>query len=196
MEAEAAMLRATGGVNTHKGAIFSMGLICAAAGRLDPAHWTAAQLSALCRDMTQGIVQKELSGVTADNAKTSGEKLYALYGVTGARGQAESGFSAVFETGLPVLHQGLRQGLSVPDAGCAVLLHLIACQDDTNLIHRGGREAQLRIRRELSALLADTPYPSQEKLLELDKAFIAKNLSPGGSADLLALTYLVYFLQA
>ena len=75
------------------------------------------------------------------------------------------------------------------------MLHLIAVQDDTNLIHRGGREQQLEIRKQLSALLKDTPFPSLETISKLDEEFIRKNLSPGGSADLLSLTYFLYFLK-
>lgn len=193
-EAEAAMEKATGGVNTHKGAIFSLGLLCAAAGRLDPADWTAIELCTACSAMVRGIVARELGSVTAETATTPGERFYALYGVDGARGQAESAFPAVIRAGLPALQEGLQKGLSLPDAGAAVLLHLIAAQDDTNLIHRGGRETQLRVRQELAALLAATPFPSQDKILELDREFIRKNLSPGGSADLLAATYFLHFL--
>lgn len=195
MEAEAAMYKATGGINTHKGAIFSIGLMCAAAGRLDPANWTALELCTTCSAMVQGIVAQELGDVTSETAKTPGERFYALYGVAGARGQAERAFPAVIRAGLPILQQGLQRGLSLPDAGAVALLHLISAQDDTNLIHRGGRETQLRIRQELACLLEQTPFPSQEKILELDREFIEKNLSPGGSADLLALTYLVHLLQ-
>jgi len=194
LEAETAMLSATRGVNTHKGAIFSLGLMCAAAGRIDPAHWTASALCATCSAMAQGIVEQELANITPETAKTPGEKFYALYGVDGARGQAERGFSAVLHAGLPILREGLRMGLLLQDAGAAALLHLIAAQDDTNLIHRGGRETQLRIRQALTDLLSATAFPAEEKLLELDNKFISENLSPGGSADLLALTYFLYFL--
>lgn len=194
LDAENAMLGATRGVNTHKGAIFSIGLMCAAAGRTDPAGWTASVLCKVCSDMVKGIVARELGGVTPVTAKTSGEKFYALYGVTGARGQAENGFPAVLNVGLPRLQEGLAQGMGLADAGCAVLLHLIAAQDDTNLIHRGSREIQLQLRQQIGSLLEKTPFPSQEQLLELDRQLIEKNLSPGGSADLLALTYLLHLL--
>ena len=194
VEAETAMFKATFGVNTHKGAIFSLGLLCAAAGRVDPVNWSAQALCSTCAAMVSGIVARELGNVTEDTAKTPGEKYYALYGVDGARGQAERAFPAVLRAGLPMLEKGLQQGLSLQEAGSAVLLHLIAAHDDTNLIHRGGRENQLRIRQELASLLAQEPFPSREKLLELDDRFIAENLSPGGSADLLALTYFLHLL--
>lgn len=194
--AELAMYRATGGVNTHKGAIFSIGLFCAAAGRLSPEHWTPERLCAECAAMTEGIVAADFANITVENAKTIGEQLYATYGITGVRGQAEAGFPAVLNAGLPVLRQGLSEGLSLNDSGCAALLHLLSVTDDTNLIHRSDRETQLQVRSQVAAILKETPYPSQEVLTRLDQQFIGKNLSPGGSADLLAVTYFLHFLTA
>jgi len=194
MEAEEAMLTATRGVNTHKGAIFSLGLLCAAAGRLDPANWTAENILHEASAMAAGVVHSDLGQVTQENAKTAGQALYARYGVTGIRGQAEAGFPAVAETGLPILRRGLAQGLSLNDAGCAALLHLLSTTDDTNLIHRGGREQQLAVCNELKAMLTESPFPQKEQLEALDRDFIRKNLSPGGSADLLALTFFLHFL--
>ena len=194
IEAEEAMLAATGGVNTHKGAIFSMGLLCAAAGRLDPAQWTSERLLAECAAMAKGLVDRDFSGITKETATTAGEKLYALYGITGIRGQAEAGFPSLTEVGLPILKTGLAQGLSLNDAGCAALLHLICATDDTNLIHRGGRDMQLAVQAELQTLLQETPFPSPDQIRQLDMDFTKKNLSPGGSADLLALTYFLHLL--
>ena len=190
-EAEQTMLSATHGINTHKGAIFSMGILCAAAGRLDPAQWTPERLLEECAAMTAGVTRQDLGRITAENAVTPGERLYALYGITGVRGQAEAGFPAVGQTGLPVLRQGLAQGLSMNDAGCAALLHLLAATDDTNLIHRSDRQTQLEVRKKIAQLLEQSPFPSQEQILALDREFIQRNLSPGGTADLLAMTYLL-----
>lgn len=196
MAAEEAMYRATGGVNTHKGAVFSIGLFCAAAGRLSPDAWTPEALCKECAAISEGIVAADFAGITAENAKTVGERLYAAYGITGVRGQAEKGYPAVLNTGLPVLRQGLAQGLSLNDAGCAALLHLLSVTDDTNLIHRSNRETQLQVQAQVAAILKETPYPSYETLEALDREFIKKNLSPGGSADLLAVTYFLHFITA
>lgn len=195
LEAEQAMYKATHGINTHKGAIFSIGLLCAAAGRLSPADWQPENLLSQCAAMTAGLTAQDFAGITTENAKTAGERIYAVYGITGVRGQAETGFPAVARVGLPILQQGLSKGLSFNDAGCITLLHLIAATDDTNLIHRSDRQTQLGIKERLSAMLQKEPFPSMESILELDKEFIERNLSPGGSADLLALTYFLYFLK-
>ena len=190
------MFSATGGVNTHKGAIFSLGLLCAAAGRLSPDQWSVDSLLSQCAAMTQGIVAQDLGNVTLQNAQTAGQRIYAQYGIGGVRAQAEAGYPAVKNAGLPILQQGLEQGLSLNDAGAVALLHLLAATDDTNLISRSDRQTHLQIKQQIADLLKDTPFPSSAEIEKLDAEFIEKNLSPGGSADLLAMTYLLLLLTA
>lgn len=190
--AEDAMYRATDGVNTHKGIIFSLGILCAAAGFLSDKKRQPEQILQVCRDMTRGIVEKEL---TSSKGNTVGEELYCKHGVTGVRGQAEQGFPAVLEAGLPKLKSGLQAGLSLNDAGCAALLSLLTATDDTNFIHRCSLTEQKSLCRQIAELLSQNPFPSGEVLKQLDDTFISKNLSPGGSADLLALTYFLYFIS-
>ena len=195
VEAEKAMYAATHGVNTHKGAIFSLGILCAAAGRLSPEFWQPEKLLEECAAMTRGLTEHDFAGITMENAKTAGERLYLQHGITGVRGQAQTGFPAVRETGLPVLRKALARGLSFNEAGSITLLHLLTAADDTNLIARSDRQTQLQVQAQIAGLLEDDPFPSREVIEQLDKEFIEKNLSPGGSADLLAVTYFLYFLE-
>ena len=186
-QAEQTMVSATGGVNTHKGAIFTMGLLCAAAGRCGN-----RDVAAVCRQiaaMTDGLTETDFSG-----SQTTGEKLYSQYGITGIRGQAEAGFPVLLEVGLPTLEAGLSRGLSLEEAGCAVLLHLMCAITDTNLIARSDLSTQQVVCKKVRKLLDETPFPHEDSLKELDDRFIAANLSPGGSADLLAATYFLHFL--
>ena len=192
MIAEQDMLEATGGINTHKGAIFTMGIAVAAAARCFPDTSPETILN-YCAKMTEGLVAKDFGGIT--EPKTAGERLFVEHGITGIRGQAEAGFPAVLHTALPVLQEGLKRGLSLNDAGCAVLLHLLAVTDDTNMVNRSDLPTLREIQGRLQSLLADDPYPDLSIIEELDKEFINRNLSPGGSADLLALTYFLYFLN-
>lgn len=195
-EAEGEMLEATGGINTHKGAIFSIGIVCAALGRLDRALWAdPARVLAEVSAMTQGLTAHDFDGVTAENAVTAGQKLYVQYGITGVRGQVEEGLPAVLNYGLPALENGIAAGYDINRAGCGALLAILAHSTDTNIIARSSRERQLALVDELTALLAKTPYPDEAALAALDDRFIAEHLSPGGSADLLALTYLLYFFK-
>lgn len=194
IEAEKTMLAATGGVNTHKGAIFSLGILCAAAGRLGPDAWQPDKILDICAAMTKGLTKKDFEDMIPKGAKTAGEKLYVRYGITGVRGQAEAGFPAVRNAGLPCLDNALKKGFSLNDAGCITLLHLLAAADDTNLIHRSNRQTQLETQSQIAQLLKQDPFPPLSVIEQLDREFIEKNLSPGGSADLLALTYFLYFI--
>ena len=195
-EAEGEMLDATGGVNTHKGAIFSIGIVCAALGRLDRAFWAdPARVLAEVSAMTKGLAAQDFAGVTAENAATVGQKLYVQYGITGVRGQVEAGLPAVWDYGLPALEAGIAAGYDINRAGCGALLAILAHSTDTNVIARSSRERQLALTAELQALLAENPYPDEAALAALDDRFIAERLSPGGSADLLALTYLLHFFK-
>ena len=195
-EAEGEMLDATNGVNTHKGAVFSIGVTCAALGRLNRATWCdPARVLQEVAAMTMGLTQQDLADVTTENAVTAGQKLYAQYGITGIRGQVEAGLPVVLHHGLPVLENGLKLGYDINRAGCAALLEILVHSTDTNMIARSSRERQLAWVAHVKELLAQTPYPDEEALVELDDQFIAENLSPGGSADLLALTYLLHFFK-
>lgn len=194
--AEQSMLRATGGVNTHKGAVFTMGLMCAAAGRVPkPLRSQPEAVARECAAMARGLVETDFAGLTEETAQTMGQKLYLQYGIAGIRAEAEAGFPAVLKTGLPVLEKGLEAGLTQDEAGSAALLAIAAESEDTNLIARSSRERQLQMKRELKILLQKQPYPGRETLLKLDDAFIRERLSPGGSADLLAAAWFLYFLK-
>ena len=194
--AEAEMRRATVGVNTHKGAIFSMGILCGALGRLDRESWgNPDRILDECAAMAKGIVSEDYRDLTPETAKTAGQKLYLRYGITGVRGQAEAGFPAVREAGLPTLEAALAAGKNINEASCAALLALLVHTADTNMIHRGGFDGMQQATLEVREILDRENFPSRETLESLDKRFIEKNLSTGGSADLLALTLFLHFLR-
>lgn len=196
-KAEADMFSATKGINTHKGAIFSMGILCAALGRLPRHQWKYPDIILKeCSAMTNGLVTADFAGITEENAVTAGQKLYVRHHITGVRGQMEAGLPAVRDTGLPALKQGLSQGLTIHEAGCGALLALMTAATDTNLISRSSLQIQKETVADIAKLLADQPYPDRETLRRLDRDFTDKNLSPGGSADLLAVCYLLYFLES
>ena len=193
--AEGVMLEATGGVNTHRGAIFSIGILCAAAGRLSRAGWRMDRLLDECAAMTKGLTAGDFADLTPENARTFGQRLYLSQGVTGVRGEAEQGFPLVRQYGYPKLLEGLAAGLSLNDAGRAALLALMAHNIDTNVIHRSGMAGQRQTAQAAAELLAAESWPSAEAVAALDRELIQKNISPGGSAGLLALCYLLRFLE-
>ena len=199
LEAEEEMLRATDGVNTHKGAVFLLGTVCGAVGRLWSPQAPCREPSAIaevCARMSRTAMEKECSEIKArGRGRSFGEELYLRYGIKGARGELAAGLPSVLTIGLPWLQAALDRGLNRNDAGAVALLHLIAQGTDTNLIHRGGFEDAASAVRTVRALLEDTPFPSPETIRRLDDDFIRRNLSPGGSADLLAATWFLYDWQ-
>lgn len=195
-EAEAAMRRATGGVNTHKGLIFSLGILCAALGRLHGRNYpqTPEALFSVCASMCKAVpAELEAAGAKAHPSK--GEEAYMHHQAKGARGEAAAGFPSVRNYAWPVFREAVAQGWSLNDAGVAALLHLLARMEDTNLLARGGSQALLEVRRRLGNRLAR--IVRREEYLELaaalDDEFCARNLSPGGCADMLALCYFLHF---
>lgn len=189
-DAEERMYQATGGVNTHKGAIFSMGIFCAAAGRLSDQPFSAAAMGQLCRKMC-ALLLEDFANVRNKQELSYGEKLYLRYGVTGIRGEAAQGFCSVLEYGYPMLLRALQAGKSLNDAGVQVLLGLIVRVQDTNILARSDpdtlRWAQQATRRVLQE------GTELEQVRALDRAFIQRQISPGGCADLLALCFFVHF---
>lgn len=186
VRAEQTMLEATGGVNTHKGAIFTLGILCGSIGRLNTYDIDAI----LCQVSLMGK-EAELDFSHA-NSDTAGQRLYLQRNIRGIRGEVADGLPSVTGIGLPVYKDGLSRGLSPNDAGAVALLHLIASVEDTNLYHRGGADGAAWAAQSAQALLH---APSLRQIEELDDAFIARNLSPGGCADLLAVTYFLHSLN-
>ena len=148
-----------------------------------------------CAEMTKGLTAADLSGLTKDNARTFGQKLYLKYGVTGIRGEAEQGFPTVRRYGYPRLKAALAAGLDMNGACCAALTDIMAHSTDTNVIHRSSPEAAARVSARAAELLERQPFPSAGALADFDRDLIRDNISPGGSADLLSLCCLICFLE-
>ena len=195
-KAEAEMKKATAGVNAHRGYIFCLGILCAAYGRLcrDRRGPDLAGLMEFSKAMTSAL-EEDFSGIDKSSneagALSHGEAVYAKSGIKGIRGEVSRGFPSVTEQALPLLSRLLKQGHSLNDAGIAVLLKLMAHAEDTNLIHRAGLEMFRSIQGELRAFLASDPDMEaiREKAAVMDREFISKNISPGGCADLLGVTF-------
>ena len=187
IEAEKDMYNATGGVNTHKGIIYSMGVVLGALGRLWKPELPIAKTETVlneCSAMTRTAVEKDFGNI--DNS-TSGGRLYLKKGIRGIRGEVADGFPSIKNIALPVYTNELANGKTKNDAGVMTLLHLIAKIYDTSIYNRGGDEGVKYAHEYAKKLIYNTP--TQKNIEEMDKAFIEKNLSPGGCADLLAITY-------
>lgn len=194
MACEAQMFSATGGVNTHKGSVFSLGLLCNAFGRLQQQQ-RLIDAQSLCREVAaicNGLVERELRH--NNTGQTAGQRLFAEFGLSGARGEAESGFQRVISGALPLYRQRINAGCGEQIALMDSLLWLMANNDDTNVASRGGIQGLRWLQHYASQLLtlggAGAPQ-GMARLRQFDVACIARNLSPGGSADLLIVTWLL-----
>ena len=201
-QAEKTMLFATQGINTHKGIIFSGGILCGAIGyyistnsRDISSENFLSSLSEICRYMLPALLNDYLT-LTQNTAKTNGEKLYLEYKITGIRGEAKEGFPHLFNTGFPLFQAVLKEDFTLWQAGLITLLHYIAYTEDTNLIIRSDYQLACKIQKDLQKFLNHATYEEQLSILpKLDHFFVSQNISPGGSADMLALTYFLYFIQ-
>jgi triphosphoribosyl-dephospho-CoA synthase len=196
LEAEAAMLAATGGVNTHRGAIFGLGLLCAAAGvrvgRL--AYHTVPLGGGVARLWGQDI----LSGPKL--LHSHGQHACRRYGAGGARLEAAQGFPSVYEIGLPALQSGAIMAPGDAEAArVQACFALIAAVQDTNLLHRGGLSGLGFAQRAARDFLDGGGVGRRdwrERAHAVHRAFVARRLSPGGAADLLVMSLFVQACEA
>ena len=197
LKAEKAMLSATNGVNTHKGAIFTLGAVCGAVGRLwrpeEPCR-DPRRIAQECAAMTRTAVAGDWAAMESlpEDKLTAGQRLYRNYGLTGIRGEVADGLPGVIRIALPAYRRALEAGHSTNDAGAIALLHLIARGTDTNMVARGGPELARKAVEKVRNLLRRDAMPEMGEIAALDEWFIERNLSPGGCADLLAVTYFLH----
>lgn len=191
--AEKQMLAMTGGVNTHKGAIFSLGLICAAIGRIEACGGQLDEKTVCCEVKKLAKYSLKDYELTVNREHTGIEMAYVKYRFTGARGEAASGFQHVLRMALPELRCQLERGKTLNDAGVFALLRLISIIEDTNVVKRCDRQALENIQHKAKVMLEQN-ITHMDEVEIMDQLLIEKNISPGGCADLLAITYFFHFL--
>ena len=192
--AEDDMLRATHGVNTHKGALFSLGLLCAAAGaEAGQAGFSAQRLLTRVPRFAKAELDRALNGIRPATARTAGERQYAQSGQRGARGEAADGFPTVWGAALPTLKRELEQGRSLNDAAVYALLAILAVCQDSNVVKRSSPARAEAVRAQAKEASARRDLADA---YQMDKEFIQENISPGGSADLLAAALFAYLWES
>jgi len=186
--AEAAMLAATGGVNTHRGAIFALGLLIAAVARIEAAEGRPddASIRATLRTTWGAALAAH---APAPGTASHGTLVAARHGAGGARAEAAAAFPAVFDVALPALRAARERGADAQHARLAALFALFACVDDTNVLYRGGA-AGLAFVQSCGRAFGAAADPLAFAMATT-RAFVARGLSPGGAADLLAATLFV-----
>ncbi len=200
---EEKMFSITNDVNTHKGLVFSLGILSSAIGYLYQKNpegtWLADKICEQVQRMTKGLVDKELKNKEFDRPLTYGEGLYVKYGITGIRGEVASGFRTVRDHGLPVFKKLMEcQKGSLNDRVVQVLIHLMAYSEDSNILGRHDLEMLQRIQKYAKGIIDLGGIYSEDgakAIKEFDQWCIEHWVSPGGSADLLAVTIMLYFIE-
>lgn len=193
LQAEKAMFEATDGINTHKGSIFSLGLVCLSAGRLYAKHKpiNAFTVGEQSKNFSGGICKNEYSSAIKRESLTHGDIVYKKYGAMGPRGEAESGFMTVREVALPFLKEKINEGLEINEARVKTLLKIMSVLEDTNVLNRAGKDGEVFVKQRSNELLDS----SLEEIAKFDLQLQQRNISPGGCADMLALTLFILSLE-
>ena len=198
--AETAMFSATGGINTHKGLVFASAILCGALGKVHAGRKLPLPFTDVLQECRR-LGKCSLSDLhrppnVQPPLPTNGERIFTAYGIRGARGEAAAGFPSAVQIGLPALRKWLSAGFSLNDSAAMALLTLISEVDDTNMVHRGGPELAKKRKEQAKILLsAVTKENFKETLYTLDHQYMTENLSPGGCADLLAVSLMFHFLS-
>lgn len=197
---EKAMFAATGGVNTHKGAIFSLGIIAAAAGHCAAyKHDLSAETVCSAAAVIARSAQKDFDNLPPGEPMTKGRELYMKYGMRGIRGEAADGFPSVL-TVLPEFRLLVAEGVHSANNICLqALLRLMTVVEDTNVAARCGPDAVKLMHSEAERILAAGGALTERGMVmlhNLDTSFIKKNISPGGCADLLSVIAALYRIES
>lgn len=200
IEAERAMLSATNGVNTHKGALFSMGLAVVAAAHEE--RKTAANEEQILKERNGGedvlvSLQTKIKALAAsfpDTNGTHGSKAKLLSkgttAIKGALDNAREGYEMLFAEWLPFYIERRKEH----DAHTLhkTLLRIMCDLDDTNVIYRTDLATAEEVKQEARALLDNF---SEAALKDMDRHYTTRNISPGGAADMLSLTIFIGSIQ-
>ncbi|MEN3931606.1 triphosphoribosyl-dephospho-CoA synthase [Microvirga sp. W0021] len=198
------LLNKTKNVNTQRGALFLGGLLSGVSGKLfqttESSTLSHLDVCAGLSTMCEGLVERELSSLeeNVERKETAGEQLYKRYGARGVRGEVEDGLPSIINAGMPALVNALDNGLSLNDAFAHTLISLLTMVEDTTILWRRGpdflKSAQQAAQSALSqgGMLTEA---GRNTVRQMDMKFSADNFSPGGCADLLAMTIALYLLE-
>ena len=196
---EAAILQATGNVNTQRGILFAGGVLAAATGHYLKEHKevNSSEIFSRIQLISTGLVEKELAGCQKEKF-TAGELLYKKYGVTGIRGEVQNGFKSVKIKGLPALREALAKGENINNSLVHTLLALLTVTEDSNILWRTDKQVLDKVQKqaeralELGSIFAQA---GQDYIEFLERDFIKQRISPGGTADLLSITLAMYLME-
>lgn len=193
------LLEVTRGINTQRGILFSGSVLACAAGYLSGLNqpMNSISLAHCIRQLCQGLCESDFAVLKTRPAQTAGEILFTQYGVTGIRGEAEQGFPMITQIGYPALIAAFNKGLPLRHALVDCLLMLMTHCEDTNVLWRTGPEQLAELKYRASEIVhgGGISAPGGEaRIHQLNEWCCQRRISPGGSADLLALSIAMYLL--
>lgn len=203
INSEKAMFNATNGVNTHKGIIFSLGILCAVLGKLYSRQGGESFIiEDVCDEVKKAaykLTDKDFAEIDNKTVLTHGERLYKNYGLKGIRGEVESGFYSVRKDAVQVLRAWSRNThCSMNHLFLNILLNLMSDSEDTNVIIRGGIDSLAYVKNLSKQFVREGGMQQPDavkKLQMMNDDFVKRNISPGGSADLLAVTIFLGMME-
>ncbi|MFE9773489.1 triphosphoribosyl-dephospho-CoA synthase [Streptomyces sp. NPDC005931] len=191
-QAERVMLAATGGVNTHRGALFLGMLLCCAAGveRAAGRPWEPERVCRTAQEVSRDALRGDLSGPVGARASV-GLRAHAVHGLSGVRGEVLRGLPSLTGHGLPALRAALAAGRPWREAVAETVLALMAVVEDTTVLNRRFDPERLRTtRRQAAAAVAaggTATRRGRRRVARMARSFERQRISPGGSADLAAM---------
>ncbi|MGL6065522.1 MAG: triphosphoribosyl-dephospho-CoA synthase CitG [Cetobacterium sp.] len=194
--AEKNMFLATGNINTHKGLIFLMGIAAAAAAKTKYENKPFKDIEIFIKNMCKDIL-KDFENIHLKESHTHGEKLYIKYGIVGVRGVANNGLNLVFNGAIEIFENSLSNNEHINDSMIRTLIYLMSILEDTTILHRHDIKVLNFVKVKAKELHLQFDNNSLDKvlLLEIENEFIHNRISPGGAADLLAITMFLSFIK-
>lgn len=194
--AEEDMLMQTQGINTHKGMLYLMGIACAAVGKAIYEKKAFEEVKSIIKEMTAGIVEKELLTLEDRTDLSHGERIYLNYKNEGVRGEAERGIPTVFDYSLELFKQ--NSDLSMNDRLVHTLIGIMAKCNDSTIIYRHNEVILDSVKEKAKGIMeigGMRTAKGRERINKLCIEFQECNISPGGSADLLGITVFFFLTE-
>ena len=189
-ECEKKMFEATNNINTHKGMIFLMGISMAAIGKALYENKEFYQIQDIIKSMVKNILD-DFKELHKKEKLTHGERLYLEYGFTGIRGQVQDGLSVLFDN---IIDNYINSDLKENDLYTQILIELMARVEDSTVVYRHDISTLRKVQSDAKDLLnmgGIFTEKGRQKCHHLEDLYIKENISPGGCADLLAISILL-----